>query len=976
MDTIKKFLLNSSKGLAEVTRSKIPTVQFIHESVRDFLLKEDGLSAVWPNLAMKFAGQSHDRLKQCCIRYFGIDISDCLDIGETLPRASSAEGKALRQKLSIQFPFFQYAVENALWHADEAQRGGTCQKGFLGQFDLPRWLHLRNVVEKFDARRHTPRASLLYIFGEFNLPSLIRAYDNNLHSFGVEDERYGAPILAASTCGSQEAVTAMLEVQRQAWQNISTAPVEWKAPGRRDGIFSRDFSFSGKRGLLSYMEESGDDILLTHALVMGACDIDAPLCWAVGKGHEAIVQLLLATDQVDVEAKSSSGQTPLSLAAERGHEVIVQLLLATGQVDVEAKDKRGWTPLSLAAANGHEAIVQQLLATECTDHNRQATDGLLPALLKASAITCLKTNGQTPLSWAAESGHEVIIQLLLAIGQVDVDAKSSSGQTPLSLATERGYEVIVKLLLENGADIESKDNQGQTPLSRATAGGHEAIVKLLLENGADIESKNNRGQTPLSRATEGGHEAIVKLLLENGADIESKDDRGRTLLSRATAGGHEVAMKLLLENGADTESEDYQGWTPLSHAAARNCIVAVKLLLENGGNIESRDSHGRTPLSHAATRNCVKTVDLLLKAGAYSEAKDEYGWTPLGRVVAAGHDHVLRLLFSNSPGCNFMESQDCSLKAAVEFLLEIGFNTELKDDRGQTLLSHAAARGHEPTTKLLLDNDADLESKDHQDRTPLSHAAAGGHRAVVELLVKKGAATDAKDGCGWTPLIWASRMGQATTVDVLLKAKIVGVNTTDMCGRTSVLWAAAMGHLNVVKILGKAKGVTVDLKDHQGRTPLSWAAAGRTGQGTISDPWPKAYTTDFDAPLLMEFYGASPNYALQDYQMQLLLLEQQNKKRLMMAREEQDMSGFGMDVAGNVVLALLEIGGVAPDSKDIRGRTPLSFAAEAGVETTTRILLSSGKANVDLADDQGRTPRWYATKNGHRAIARLLQGMK
>src|SRR5271155_341208 len=32
------------------------------------------------------------------------------------------------------------------------------------------------------------------------------------------------------------------------------------------------------------------------------------------------------------------------------------------------------------------------------------------------------------------------------------------------------------------------------------------------------------------------------------------------------------------------------------------------------------------------------------------------------------------------------------------------------------------------------------------------------------------------------------------------------------------------------------------------------------------------------------------NHALQDYQMQLMLLEQQNKKRLMMARQEQDMA--------------------------------------------------------------------------------------
>ncbi|KAB5539267.1 SOM1 protein [Coniochaeta sp. 2T2.1] len=37
--------------------------------------------------------------------------------------------------------------------------------------------------------------------------------------------------------------------------------------------------------------------------------------------------------------------------------------------------------------------------------------------------------------------------------------------------------------------------------------------------------------------------------------------------------------------------------------------------------------------------------------------------------------------------------------------------------------------------------------------------------------------------------------------------------------------------------------------------------------------------------------GGGSNHALQDYQMQLMLLEQQNKKRLMMARQEQDISG-------------------------------------------------------------------------------------
>lgn len=43
-DVITRFILYSSKGLAKITTAKNRALQFIHESVRDFLLKENGLS--------------------------------------------------------------------------------------------------------------------------------------------------------------------------------------------------------------------------------------------------------------------------------------------------------------------------------------------------------------------------------------------------------------------------------------------------------------------------------------------------------------------------------------------------------------------------------------------------------------------------------------------------------------------------------------------------------------------------------------------------------------------------------------------------------------------------------------------------------------------------------------------------------------------------------------------------------------------
>ncbi|KAK5099543.1 hypothetical protein LTR70_002444 [Exophiala xenobiotica] len=75
VDHMHLFMLTSSKGLAELTKSKTPTVQFIHESVRDFLLKDNGLYELWPELGEDLHSSAHDQLKRCCQHYLNVDIS-------------------------------------------------------------------------------------------------------------------------------------------------------------------------------------------------------------------------------------------------------------------------------------------------------------------------------------------------------------------------------------------------------------------------------------------------------------------------------------------------------------------------------------------------------------------------------------------------------------------------------------------------------------------------------------------------------------------------------------------------------------------------------------------------------------------------------------------------------------------------------------------------------------------------------------
>ncbi|KAF3177841.1 hypothetical protein TWF788_007623 [Orbilia oligospora] len=114
------------------------------------------------------------------------------------------------------------------------------------------------------------------------------------------------------------------------------------------------------------------------------------------------------------------------------------------------------------------------------------------AVVRAKTETKSILDGRTPLSWAAENGHETVVRLLINAG-AEIETKDWYGRTPLSWAAENGHEVVARLLINAGAEMETKDGYERTPLSWAVRNGYKTVVELLLAAKAEIERKRRSG---------------------------------------------------------------------------------------------------------------------------------------------------------------------------------------------------------------------------------------------------------------------------------------------------------------------------------------------------------------------------------------------------------------------------------------------------------------------------------------------------
>jgi ankyrin repeat protein len=400
-EIIKRFITSTSKGLIEVRKGGIiETVQFIHESVNDFLLRKKRLQTLDPTLEQRAVEASHSRLMACCMSY--IMIKEL----EPLPENISY----LKEEPAISYPFLRYASTYTLHHAKNAQQT-LVQRLHQLHNGFERFRSFHDAFQGSDLRYGTG-AKLLYAVSLNGYYEFVQIVLEKGAEVNAQGGFYGNALQAASERGHEEVVALLLE---------NGADVN--AQGGHFGNALQAASEGGHEEVVALLVEKGSDVNAQGGYFGNALQA------ASASRHEAVMALLVEKG-VDVNAEGGYFGNALQAASARGYEAAVLLLLENG-ADVNAEGGMFGNALQAASLGGHKAVVALLLENGAEVN---AQGGWFGNALQA----------------ASAGGHEAVVLLLLENG-ADVNAQGGWFINALKAASDGRHKAVVTLLLEKGA---------------------------------------------------------------------------------------------------------------------------------------------------------------------------------------------------------------------------------------------------------------------------------------------------------------------------------------------------------------------------------------------------------------------------------------------------------------------------------------------------------------------------------------------
>jgi hypothetical protein len=289
-DNLRKFILGASKGLVEITVSDRAIVQFIHESVRDLLLKDWGMTKLLP-ATQNHEAEGHDVLKR--IYYMHLSLFDSIDedcdgssddsnptsdhssggywgfiVEEHTSSNGDGEDDTTRRESTSAMPLINYAQEYLFYHAECAQRLGCDQVAFLQTFDTQAFKRIRYG-------EGTTIPHLLHHLGEHGPAWLIRVHPERNTHLKLSGGTYTLPLISALYGGHIAAAHAFMTLPPLAEDDEEPARLARSLHDQDERLLWRNFR--AHRHPLDILCELGDTELLRTVFTTPNLVVDSTL---------------------------------------------------------------------------------------------------------------------------------------------------------------------------------------------------------------------------------------------------------------------------------------------------------------------------------------------------------------------------------------------------------------------------------------------------------------------------------------------------------------------------------------------------------------------------------------------------------------------------------------------------------------------------------------------------------------------------
>jgi hypothetical protein len=370
---IARFILNTSKGLAEVTvpeeKYGQPRVQFIHETVRKYL-QSSGIGRLEKSFCNNPTGMSHDFLKSRCADYISL-VAPCLQHFEVSTTSDRNTHKVRRDYIRDKFPFLDYALRlGIVTHAEMAQAHGISQVSFLDTYPLDLVINLNILVNIV----YYPSATKTYIFACSDAPQLLQLELGRVKGVGEHQSCVHTDVVTTTNIGavlnSRQGIQGTplhAAIERHKFSTIELLLEYGSDVNDRGGLFGTALETAAR----THCSLDIFELLFQYGANVTVRD-DGETALQIAAAHPSmnLEKFVMVRDAyVRLQGGRKTGSA-LQTACVWGESEVVKCLVEHG-ADVNAKGEKDTygTALQAARLKGHQEVVDYLLEHGARDDN-------------------------------------------------------------------------------------------------------------------------------------------------------------------------------------------------------------------------------------------------------------------------------------------------------------------------------------------------------------------------------------------------------------------------------------------------------------------------------------------------------------------------------------------------------------------------------------------------------------------------------